>query len=94
VSWEVSDETVTLREMTGIGIQFTNVKYDFPLPPAGYYRSHGATPVQRRLEPHGVLRVPIPRVETTGDAEYEFLGIDDLGRPITVTVRVKFRALE
>jgi hypothetical protein len=91
VSWEVGEGTVTLREMEGIGIQFTSVKYAFPLPPAGYYRSYGEEPVRGRLEPHGVLRVPIPRVETGGVAEYEFLGVDDSGRHINVIVRVQFR---
>src|SRR5262245_34544378 len=77
VSWEVAEDSVTLRETAGIGIQFTSVKYAFPLPPAGYYWSHGEEPVQGRLEPHGVLRVPIPRAATGGDAEYEFRGVDD-----------------
>jgi hypothetical protein len=91
VSWEVGQDSVTLREMAGIGIQFTSVKYAFPLPPAGYYTQHGEEPVRGRLEPHGILRVPIPRVETGGDAEYEFLGMDDRGRHIRVLVRVQFR---
>jgi hypothetical protein len=30
-------------------------------------------------------------VETGGDAEYEFLGMDDSGRHINVIVRVQFR---
>jgi hypothetical protein len=91
VSWEVAEDSVTLRETAGIGIRFTSVKYSFPLPPSGYYRSHGEQPVGGRLEPHGVLRVPIPRVTVGGDAEYEFRGVDDNGRPINVIVHVQFR---
>jgi hypothetical protein len=91
VSWEFAEDSVTLRETAGIGIQFTSVKYALPLPPAGYYRSYGEDPVRGRLEPHGVLRIPIPRAAAGGDAQYEFRGVDDSGRPINVIVRVQFR---
>jgi hypothetical protein len=91
VSWEVGKDSVTLRETAGLGIQFTSLKYVLPLPPAGYYRSYGEEPVRGRLEPHGVLRVPIPRAASAGDAEYEFRGMDDDGRQVNVIVRVQFR---
>src|SRR5262245_35126440 len=90
ISWEVTEESVTLRETAGIGIQFTSVKYAVPLPPAGYYRSFGEKPVRGRLEPHGVLRIPVPGA-AVGGAEYEFRGVDDNGRPISVVVGVEFR---
>ena len=91
VSWELVEDTVTLRETAGIGIQFTSLKYAFPAPPAGYYRLSGEEPVRGRLEPHGELRIPIPRAATEGKAEYEFRGVDDTGRPVSVIVRVEFR---
>jgi hypothetical protein len=91
VSWELVEDTVTLRETAGIGIQFTSLKYAFPLPPAGYYMSSGEQPVRGRFEPHGVLRVPIPRADTGGNAEYEFHGVDDHVRPVSVMVHVEFR---
>jgi hypothetical protein len=93
VSWELVEDAVTLRETAGIGIQFTSLKYAFPLPPAGYYRLSGEDPVRGRLEPHGVLRVPIPRAATGGNAEYEFAGVDDNGRPVSVIVHVEFRGV-
>ena len=93
VSWEVADDSVTLREMAGMGIQFTGFKYAYPLPPEGYYTSRGEEPIRGRLEPHGVLRIPIPHVESRGDAEYEFLGMDDSGRQINIFVRVQFRQM-
>jgi hypothetical protein len=91
VSWEISEDTVTLRETAGIGIRFTSLKYVIPLPPAGYYRSSGEQPVRGRLEPHGVLRISIPRAAPGGVAEYEFHGVDDNGRPININVRVELR---
>jgi len=91
VSWELVEDAVTLREMAGIGIQFTSMKYAFPVPPTGYYRLSGEEPVRGRLEPHGVLRVPIPRAAAEGKAEYEFRGVDDTGRPVSVILRVEFR---
>src|SRR5262245_66341888 len=93
VSWEITEESVALRETAGIGIQFTSVKYALPLPPAGYYKAYGEEPVRGRLEPHGVLRVPIPRAAAGGDAQYEFRGVGGTGRPINVTVGVPLRAV-
>src|SRR5262245_37696626 len=77
VSWEIFEDSVTLRETSGVGIRFTSLKYAVPLPPGGYYRTSGEQPVQGRLEPHGVLRIPIPRSTPGGVAEYEFRGVDD-----------------
>ena len=91
VSWELVEDAVTLRETAGIGIQFKSLKYAVPVPPAGYYRLSGEEPVRGRLEPHGVLRVPIPRAAAGGNAEYEFTGVDDNGRAVSVMVRVEFR---
>ena len=95
VSWEVVDETVTLRETAGIGIEFTSFKYSVPIPPTGggqeYFGGVGEVKFLRRLEPHAAVRVSLPWAYRGGVAEYEFRGVDDNGRPVNVKVSVQLQ---
>ena len=95
VSWEVVDETVTLRETAGIGIEFSSFKYSVPIPPTGggkeYFGGVGEVKFLRRLEPLAAVRVSLPWAYRGGVAEYEFRGIDDNGRPVNVKVPVQLQ---
>jgi hypothetical protein len=88
-------ETVILRETGGIGIQFTSFKYAVPLPPTGYgkeyYGGVGERAFVRRLEPRAELRISVPWATREGIAEYEFRGVDDTGRPVTIKVPVALK---
>jgi hypothetical protein len=93
VSWEVRRETLVLRETAGIGIDFASVKYALPLPPTGagkeYFGGMGERTFLRRLEPYAELRGRLSVAHPTGIAEYEFRGVDDRGRPVTIKVSVE-----
>ena len=89
--WGSRPRPVTLREMAGMGFDSPASSMPFRCLRLDITRSMEEQPVRGRLEPDGILRVPIPRVGTGGDAEYEFVGMDDRGRHIRVLVRVQFR---